>query len=164
MARRFAFWGCSRPSLAGLSNIPSAPAKACATKTFAPPGEITILVCSQQASCRNRGRKGALSKCDAADFPHAGRRGIPSPACRPNSWPPRTTSPMNARKPPRSPTNATTLCASPAAAPPGAASPVPPKPLIDTLFTISAQFLGYNPRNLSFQSCAPGNAGKRIPA
>jgi len=59
MARRFAFWGCSRPSLAGLSNIPSAPAKACATKTFAPPGEITILVCSQQASCRNRGRKGA---------------------------------------------------------------------------------------------------------
>src|SRR6267378_3493683 len=68
------------------------------------------------------------------------------------------------KKPPRSPTNATTLCASPAAAPPGAASPVPPKPLIDTLFTISAQFLGYNPRNLSFQSCAPGNAGKRIPA
>src|SRR5712664_3349125 len=73
---------------------------------------------------------------------------------------------MNAIKPPRSPTNATTLCASPAAAAPYAASvappngsssaprpaPLPPKPLIDTVFTISVQFLGYNPRNPSFQS------------
>ena len=63
-------------------------------------------------------------------------------------------------RPPRLPRNATTRSKSPAAAAPSAASvappsgsssaqppaPSPPKPLVDTVFTISAQFMGYNPR------------------
>src|ERR1700676_3098660 len=59
MPGRFAFWGRFQPSLAGLSKIPCALAKACATKIFAPPGRISTLVCSQQSSCRSRGPKGA---------------------------------------------------------------------------------------------------------
>jgi hypothetical protein len=56
---RFAFSGYSRPSLAGLSKIPSALAKACANNIFAPPGGIAALVRSQKASSRSRGQKGA---------------------------------------------------------------------------------------------------------
>jgi hypothetical protein len=80
-----------------------------------------------------------------------------------NSPPPRATSPTNAPRPSRSPASATMLCASLAAAAPGAASaappsgfssvlppePSPPRPPIDTVFTISAQFLRYNPRTES---------------
>jgi len=93
---------------------------------------------------------------------------------KPSLPPPRAISPTNGRKPPHSRANATTLCAlleaaascAASAAPPSGSSSgpqpalLPPRPLIDTV----SQFLGYNPRTSSFQSCAPGHAGKRSPA
>jgi hypothetical protein len=59
MPGRFAFWGCSRPSLAGFSKIPFAQAKACATKTFAP--FCVSLRKSARLPDRSRGKRQAAS-------------------------------------------------------------------------------------------------------